>query len=33
LSNDDLLAKSERIGVVINLLDDVEMQWLELSEV
>lgn len=32
LSNNDLLAKSERIGVVINLLDEAEMQWLELSE-
>lgn len=31
LSNEELLAKSERIGVLINLLDEMEMQWLELD--
>ena len=33
LSNEDLLAKSERIGIIINVLDEVEMQWLELNEI
>lgn len=33
LSNKELLQKSERIGAIINLLDEVEMQWLELSEI
>ncbi len=32
LSNDDLMEKSKRIEQVINLLDEKEMRWLELSE-
>lgn len=32
LSPDDLIQKSERIGQLINLLDEKEMRWLELSE-
>lgn len=32
LSNDELLAKSSRIGEIISLLDEKEMRWLELSE-
>lgn len=32
LSTDDLIEKSERIQVVIDLIDDKEMRWLELSE-
>jgi len=33
LSNDDLMAKSARIQEVIDLLDEKEMRWLELSEI
>ena len=32
LSPDELIKKSERIGRVIDLLDEKEMRWLELSE-
>jgi len=32
LSTDDLIEKSQRIQIVIDLIDDKEMRWLELSE-
>ena len=32
LSNDELLAKSERIAKVIEEIDEKTMRWLELSE-
>jgi ATP-binding cassette subfamily F protein uup len=32
LSNDDLIAKSNRVAEVIALIDEKEMRWLELSE-
>jgi ATP-binding cassette subfamily F protein uup len=32
LSNDDLMSKSERIGKVIEEIDEKSMRWLELSE-
>ena len=32
LSNDELLAKSERIAKVIDEIDEKTMRWLELSE-
>ena len=32
LSNDDLIQKSTRIEEVINLIDEKELRWLELSE-
>ncbi len=32
LSSDDLIAKSNRVGEIINLLDEKELRWLELSE-
>ena len=32
MSNDDLLAKSERIATVIEEIDEKTMRWLELSE-
>ncbi|MDE5421166.1 ABC-F family ATP-binding cassette domain-containing protein [Ancylomarina sp. DW003] len=33
LSNDDLMTKSGRIQEVIDLIDEKEMRWLELSEI
>ena len=33
LSAEALLEKSNRIGEIINLLDEKEMRWLELSEI
>ncbi len=33
LSSDELVAKSQRIGEVVNLLSDKEMRWLELDEI
>ena len=33
LSNDDLMTKSARIQEVMDLLDEKEMRWLELSEI
>lgn len=32
LSSDDLISKSQRVGVLIDLIDEKEMRWLELSE-
>jgi ATP-binding cassette subfamily F protein uup len=32
LSNDELLQKANRIETVINLIDEKELRWLELSE-
>lgn len=32
LSSDDLIQKSNRVGEIINLLDEKELRWLELSE-
>lgn len=32
LSSDDLIEKSNRIGEIINLLEEKELRWLELSE-
>jgi len=32
LSSDDLVEKSNRIGEIINLQDEKEFRWLELSE-
>ena len=33
LSNDDLITKSDRIQEVMDLIDEKEMRWLELSEI
>lgn len=33
LSNDQLLQQSQRIAKIIELLDEKEMRWLELSEI
>ncbi len=33
LSNDELVEKSNRIGIIINYLDEKTMRWLELSEI
>ncbi len=33
LSPDELIKKSERIGQLIEILDEKEMRWLELSEI
>ena len=32
LKPDELVGKSQRLGEVIDLLDEKEMRWLELSE-
>jgi hypothetical protein len=28
----EIMEKSERLGVIINLIDEKEMRWLELDE-
>ena len=33
LPTEELIRSSQRIAEVINLLDDKEMRWLELSEI
>ena len=33
LSNEDLMTKSDRIQEVMDLIDEKEMRWLELSEI
>ncbi len=33
LPAEELMAKSERIGVLMEELDEKEMRWLELSEI
>ena len=33
LSNDQLLQQAQRIAKIIELLDEKEMRWLELSEI
>ena len=33
LPNDQLLQQSQRIAKIIELLDEKEMRWLELSEI
>lgn len=33
LANDELVAKSQRVSEIIDLIDEKEMRWLELSEI
>ena len=32
IAMEEMMGKSERLGIVINLIDEKEMRWMELDE-